>query len=82
MLLGKYIPMEMLAQMPLPFVHRLRDKRIKQLEEKQRNQESLAAKMKFPATTSNNTSNTPPSPPHGLDGDIDESDLEELFGDI
>ena len=30
---GKIIPMDMLLQMPLPFVHRLRDIRLKQLEE-------------------------------------------------
>lgn len=33
MLFKNIIPMEMLVQMPLPFVHRLRDIRIKQLEE-------------------------------------------------
>lgn len=36
---NKIIPMEMLAQMPLPFVHRLRDIRIKQLEEANKEQE-------------------------------------------
>ena len=35
LLFNKIIPMEMLAQMPLPFVHRLRDIRIKQLQEAQ-----------------------------------------------
>ena len=33
LMFNKIIPMEMLAQMPLPFVHRLRDIRIKQLQE-------------------------------------------------
>lgn len=32
-LFHKIIPLEMLAQMPLSFVHRLRDIRIKQLQE-------------------------------------------------
>jgi len=36
---NKLIPMEMLARMPLPFVHRLRDIRIKQIEEANRQQE-------------------------------------------
>ena len=39
-MLGKIIPIDKLLQMPLPFVHRLRDIRLKQLEEanKQMNQ--------------------------------------------
>lgn len=36
---GKIIPLDMLARMPLPFVHRLRDIRIKQLQEANRQQE-------------------------------------------
>lgn len=32
---NKIIPMEMLAQMPLSFVHRLRDLRMKQIEAEQ-----------------------------------------------
>ena len=36
---GKIIPMNVLAQMPLPFVHRLRDIRIKQIEEANKMQE-------------------------------------------
>lgn len=40
-LLNKSIPMEMLVQMPLPFVHRLRDLKIKQLiEQNKQRQES------------------------------------------
>lgn len=38
LMFNKIIPMEMLAQMPLPFVHRLRDLRIKQLQEAQNKQ--------------------------------------------
>ena len=36
---GKIISMDMLARMPLPFVHRLRDIRIKQLQEANKQQE-------------------------------------------
>lgn len=32
MLLSKYIPMQMIAQMPRPFVYRLRDMRTRQIE--------------------------------------------------
>lgn len=39
LMFGKIIPMNVLAQMPLPFVHRLRDIRIKQIEEANRQQE-------------------------------------------
>ena len=41
-LLGKIVPMERLAQMPLPFVHRLRDIRIKQLEARKKQQDEIA----------------------------------------
>ena len=78
MLLGKYIPMEMLAQMPLSFVHRLRDKRLQQLEEKRRNQDILANKMKYPVgANDNNIPNTTPPTPNL--GNVDDSDLEDLF---
>lgn len=40
-LFNKVIPLEMLAQLPRPFVHRLRDIRIKQLEKQQKEQESM-----------------------------------------
>lgn len=40
-LFNKVLPMEMLAQLPRPFVHRLRDIRIKQLEEQHKEQESM-----------------------------------------
>jgi len=39
LMFGKIIPMNMLARMPLPFVHRLRDIRIKQLQEANKQQE-------------------------------------------
>lgn len=40
-LFNKVLPLEMLAQLPRPFVHRLRDIRIKQLEEQHKEQESM-----------------------------------------
>lgn len=38
---NKIIPLNMLAQLPRPFVHRLRDIRIKQLEEQNKEQERM-----------------------------------------
>ena len=53
---GKIIPIDTLLQMPLPFVYRLRDMRLKQLEE-------VNKKM-----NANNTSNSPaPLIPAGVD---------------
>lgn len=37
--MGKIVPLDMLAQMPLQFVRRLRDIRIKQIEEANKEQE-------------------------------------------
>lgn len=45
LLLGKIIPMNMLAQMPLHFVRRLRDIRLKQVEEANRQQELQMQKV-------------------------------------
>jgi len=49
LMFAKIIPMETLVQLPLPFVHRLRDIRIKQLEEAQKQQQdamqNLQSKM-------------------------------------
>jgi hypothetical protein len=39
LMFAKIIPMETLVHLPLPFVHRLRDIRIKQLEEAQKQQQ-------------------------------------------
>lgn len=39
LLLGKMIPMDVLMRLPRPFVHRLRDVRIKQLEDANRERE-------------------------------------------
>lgn len=45
LMFNKIIPMEMLAQMPLPFVHRLRDIRMKQLEEQNKQQAAEMQKL-------------------------------------
>ena len=74
---NKIIPFDTLAQMPRPFVHRLRDKRLQQLEEKRRNQDILANKMKYPVGANNNISNAAPQLPD-LSG-VDDSDLEDLL---
>lgn len=63
LMFNKIIPMEMLAQLPLPFVHRLRDIRIKQLEEAHKQQEAAMRRNKSAAR-----SGTPSIPvPAGLD---------------
>lgn len=80
MLLGKYIPMEMLAQMPLPFVHRLRDIRIKQLDEARRKQEIETAKIKtstrMPDVQNRPSPNLPKIPA------IDDSALDDLVDEL
>jgi hypothetical protein len=45
LMFAKIIPMETLVQLPLPFVHRLRDIRIKQLEEAQKQQQENMQNM-------------------------------------
>jgi hypothetical protein len=45
LMFAKIIPMETLVQLPLPFVHRLRDIRIKQLEEAQKQQQENMKSM-------------------------------------
>lgn len=69
------VPIEMLAQMPLPFVHYLRDIRVKQLEAKRQQQEALARQQ---APPQRQTSNGPPQMPAGLD----ESALEQLVDEL
>lgn len=44
-LLGKIVPIDMLAQMPLHFVRRLRDIRLKQIEEANKEQEQHMKKI-------------------------------------
>lgn len=60
------ISIETLAEMPLPFVHILRDERIKQLEAKRRQNEIMTGKLSKPNDTSNPI------------GGIDTDSLEEL----
>lgn len=48
LLLGKIIPMDVLTQLPLHFVHRLRDLRIKQVEEANRAQSAQLNQKQAP----------------------------------
>ena len=68
------VPIEMLAQMPLPFVHYLRDIRVKQLEAKRQQQEALARQQAPPQRQASG----PPQMPTGLD----ESALEQLVDEL
>ena len=70
------IPIEVLGQMPLPFVHILRDQRIKQLEAKRRQNEIMTNRM----SNQHNIINQPSSPQQGVDG-FDESAIEQLIED-
>jgi len=76
LLLGKIIPFETLAQMPLPFVHRLRDIRIKQLEEQKKQQEEIANR--------NNPQLKPGQPivPTNPLAGVTDSDLEEFADEL
>lgn len=67
------ISIETLAEMPLPFVHILRDERIKQLEAKKRQSEIMANRM----SNSQNAINQPASHPEAGAG-FDESAIEEI----
>lgn len=61
LMFNKIIPMDMLAQMPLPFVHRLRDIRLKQLEEQNKQQAQQMQQMKqFPGKRPNGKTNPLP----------------------
>lgn len=59
---GKIIPMDMLAQMPLHFVHRLRDIRIKQIEEANKQQELQMAQMQNKQGNRRRNMNNVPNP--------------------
>ena len=74
---NKIIPMDMLVQLPRPFVHRLRDIRIKQLEEQHREQERM---MKGQEQNMHNIANSvqrPPSKP-SIGGASFEDIIDEL----
>lgn len=45
MMFKNIIPLELLAQLPRPFVHRLRDLRLKQMEETNKQQEQQSQAM-------------------------------------
>lgn len=66
------LSIETLAEMPLPFVHILRDERIKQLEAKKRQSEIMANRM------SNNFDKPLPAPNGGAGGGFDESTIEDI----
>lgn len=67
------LSIETLAEMPLPFVHILRDERIKQLEAKKRQSEIMANRM------SNNFDKPLPASNNGGAGDgFDESAIEDI----
>lgn len=80
MLLGKYIPIEMLVQLPLPFVHRLRDIRIKQLEEQRRKQDIANAQMNRTINSGNPRMPQRPKTPNFAG--IDDSDLDDLVDEL
>ena len=70
------LSIETLAEMPLPFVHILRDQRIKQLEAKRRQSEIMTNKMSNPQNYLNNNQQ-PTSYPEAGAG-FDESAIEEI----
>lgn len=63
---GKIIPLEMLLQMPRSFVHRLRDIRIKQLEQVKLEQDALKNNATNIYNLANNN-NQKPAVPRGID---------------
>ena len=67
------ISIETLGQMPLPFVHILRDERIKQLEAKKRQNEIMASKLPNPSSQP-----MPASRPEAGAG-FDESAIEDII---
>lgn len=68
------LSIETLAEMPLPFVHILRDERIKQLEAKKRQSEIMASKM----TNNINPGGFTPTKPAEAGPGFDESAIEEI----
>ena len=67
------LSIEMLAEMPLPFVHILRDERIKQLEAKKRQSEIMANKMSNPQNMMNQSASHPEA-----GAGFDEAAIEEI----
>lgn len=70
-----YISIETLGQMPLPFVHILRDLRIKQLEAKRRQNEIMANQMQSQQNSLKNPGQSNPG------FNLDESAIEEMIED-
>ena len=76
LLFNKIIPMDMLARLPRPFVHRLRDIRIKQLEDQNREQERM---MKQQEQKMGNARNALPAvSPSSIGGASFEDIIDEL----
>lgn len=69
------LSIETLAEMPLPFVHILRDERIKQLEAKKRQSEIMANKM---SNNFANSSNAQQPDNSAAGGGFDESAIEDI----
>ena len=68
------LSIDSLAEMPLPFVHILRDERIKQLEARKRQNEIMANKM-------SSNFNKPAAPSGGAAG-FDESAIEDMVNGL
>lgn len=68
------LSIDSLAEMPLPFVHILRDERIKQLEARKRQNEIMANKM-------SSNFNKPAASPDGAAG-FDESAIEDMVNGL
>lgn len=80
LLFNKIIPFDILVQMPRPFVHRLRDIRIKQLEEANKQQ---AQHMQM-INNSSNKGNTkkPPFPPNFNNAMFDETAIDDIIDEL
>lgn len=69
------LSIDSLAEMPLPFVHILRDERIKQLEARKRQNEIMANKM-------SSNFNKPTAAPSGDAAGFDESAIEDMVNGL
>lgn len=79
LMFAKIIPMNMLAQLPLPLVHRLRDIRIKQLEEANKQQQAAINRRNGGMLKSTRGIPIPPSiDPAMLNGTIYDDIIDEL----
>ena len=74
---NKIIPFDTLAQMPRPFVHRLRDIRIKQLEEANKQQAQHMQNITNKSNTMNHS-----FPPGFNPGAIDGSPIDDIIDEL